>query len=125
MAASKEVICHPSYRESMIFENGYTMENVYPEDAMKVAKWGNSLAVRLPASVVSELNIKEGDEVELLPRAERTFEVSLNERRRKALERMRALAVPLPPGYKFDREEANARGPEEPAAGEKPGTAAA
>jgi antitoxin MazE len=31
---------------------------------MKVAKWGNSLAVRLPAGLVKELGLKEGD---LLP----------------------------------------------------------
>ncbi|WP_143749548.1 AbrB/MazE/SpoVT family DNA-binding domain-containing protein, partial [Caballeronia arvi] len=29
---------------------------------MQVAKWGNSLAVRLPASVVDALDLKEGDD---------------------------------------------------------------
>ena len=76
---------------------------------MKVAKWGNSLAVRLPASVVTELNLKEGDEIDLLPKGESAFEVSLDERRRQALEEMRQLAVRMPPDFKFDREEANAR----------------
>jgi antitoxin MazE len=28
---------------------------------MHVAKWGNSLAVRLPAAVVEALQLKEGD----------------------------------------------------------------
>ena len=32
---------------------------------MQVAKWGNSLAVRLPAAVVQALDLKEGEEVEL------------------------------------------------------------
>jgi antitoxin MazE len=32
---------------------------------MKVAKWGNSLAIRLPAAVVDALELKEGDEVEI------------------------------------------------------------
>ena len=32
---------------------------------MQVAKWGNSLAVRLPASVVEALKLKEGDDVEI------------------------------------------------------------
>ena len=32
---------------------------------MQIAKWGNSLAVRLPARLVRELGLKEGDEVEL------------------------------------------------------------
>jgi antitoxin MazE len=31
---------------------------------MKVAKWGNSLAVRLPADLVRELGLKEGDLVD-------------------------------------------------------------
>ena len=32
---------------------------------MQVAKWGNSLAVRLPAAVVEALEIKEGDDIEI------------------------------------------------------------
>lgn len=31
---------------------------------MQVSKWGNSLAVRLPASVVEVLDLKEGDDIE-------------------------------------------------------------
>jgi antitoxin MazE len=34
-------------------------------DAMQVAKWGNSLAVRLPAAVVEALELKEGDDIEI------------------------------------------------------------
>ena len=30
---------------------------------MRVSKWGNSLAIRLPGSVVQALELKEGDEV--------------------------------------------------------------
>lgn len=36
---------------------------------MIIAKWGNSLAVRLPASLVQTLHLKEGDEIELKPTA--------------------------------------------------------
>ena len=32
---------------------------------MQVAKWRNSLAVRLPAIVVEALGLKEGDEIEI------------------------------------------------------------
>ena len=32
---------------------------------MQVAKWGNSLAVRLPAAVVEALDLKEGDEIDI------------------------------------------------------------
>lgn len=34
----------------------------------KVARWGNSLALRLPAQVVRELGLKEGQLVEISPR---------------------------------------------------------
>jgi antitoxin MazE len=91
---------------------------------MKVAKWGNSLAVRLPASLVEQLGLREGDEVELVRNPEGALEISVDERRKRAIERMRALSVPMPPDYKFDREEANARGPVEPLEETKPGTAA-
>jgi antitoxin MazE len=76
---------------------------------MQVSKWGNSLAVRLPQAVVEALKLKEGDEIEITIAGTRRFEVSRDRRRVKALERLRALRRPLPPGFKFDREEANER----------------
>lgn len=76
---------------------------------MQVAKWGNSLAVRLPAAVVDALSLKEGDQIEIHIAGKREFEVSRDSRRQKAIEKLRALRRPLPPGFKFDREEANAR----------------
>ena len=72
---------------------------------MQVAKWGNSLAVRLPAAVVEALELKEGDQIEIRIAGDRTFEVS----RERALARLRKLRRPLPPGFRFDREDANAR----------------
>jgi antitoxin MazE len=91
---------------------------------MKVAKWGNSLAVRLPVSLVEAQGIGDGDEIELIPKGNGKFEVSPDERRRQALEEMRRLRFKLPPGYKFDREEANARGPYERVNQAKPETVA-
>ncbi len=73
---------------------------------MQVAKWGNSLAVRIPADVARALNLKEGDEVEL--RALEAGELAViteRERREAAVERIRKLARPLPEGYRFNREE--------------------
>jgi antitoxin MazE len=35
--------------------------------AMRVAKWGNSLAVRLPRALVETLALKVGDEIEFWP----------------------------------------------------------
>ena len=76
---------------------------------MRVSKWGNSLAVRLPDTVVKTLKLKSGDEVEIVLRGERVFEVERDRSRERALERLRALKKPLPKGFRFDRDEANAR----------------
>ena len=76
---------------------------------MQVAKWGNSLAVRLPVTVVEALGLKEGDEIDIKIAGERAFDIERDRSRERALERMRALRKPLPPGWKFDRDEANAR----------------
>jgi antitoxin MazE len=76
---------------------------------MQVAKWGNSLAVRLPAAVVEALQLKEGDQIEIRIAGDRTFEVARDRSRQDALARLRKLKRPLPPGFRFDREDANAR----------------
>jgi len=76
---------------------------------MQVAKWGNSLAVRLPAAVVKALGLKEGDEIEISVLGPRAFAVARDGKRAQALEALRKLRRPFPPGYRFDREEANER----------------
>jgi antitoxin MazE len=80
---------------------------------MQVGKWGNSLAVRLPAAVVEALGLKEGDEIQIEVAGERTFRVERDRAREEALERLRALAWKLPPGFKISRDEANERGGED------------
>jgi len=76
---------------------------------MQIARWGNSLAIRIPARVAEALNLKEGDEIDIRVAGERAFDIELDRSREKALARIRALRKPLPPGWKFDRDEANAR----------------
>ncbi|MDO9488497.1 MAG: AbrB/MazE/SpoVT family DNA-binding domain-containing protein [Sphingomonadaceae bacterium] len=77
---------------------------------MQVAKWGNSLAVRIPADVARSLGLKEGDEIDLCALdAGQVAIITDRQRREAAVHRMRELAWSLPPDYKFDREEANAR----------------
>jgi antitoxin MazE len=76
---------------------------------MRVAKWGNSLAVRLPDAVVKALKLKTGDEIEIVVSGDRQFQIERNRGRERALERLRALKTPLPKGFRFDRDEANAR----------------
>lgn len=76
---------------------------------MKVAKWGNSLAIRIPADVAKALELEEGDLVELTPKAHGRFDLTLSARRERALEAIRSLRGALPADYRFDRDEANAR----------------
>ena len=75
---------------------------------MQVARWGNSLAIRIPAKVAQDMNLKEGDVVNIIKASADTLAL---EDRYALIARIRKLARPLPPGWKFDREEANARGP--------------
>ena len=74
---------------------------------MQVAKWGNSLAVRLPASLVAALDLKEGEEVELHLVGDKQFEVSKKASPAQLLARLRQLRGRLPPDFHFNRLEAN------------------
>jgi antitoxin MazE len=76
---------------------------------MQVAKWGNSLAIRLPAAVVAALELKEGDEIEIHVADEREFAIARKPGRAELLKRLRAFRGHLPSDFKFDRDEANAR----------------
>jgi antitoxin MazE len=76
---------------------------------MQVSKWGNSLAIRLPAAVVDALRLKEGDEIEIRIAGQRDFRIARDRSREKALDTIRRLSRPLPAGFRFDREEANRR----------------
>ncbi len=77
---------------------------------MHVAKWGNSLAVRLPASVVEALDLKEGDDIEIDIAGARTFEVRKKPGARELLARLRKYRGRLPADFRFDRLEAHERG---------------
>ena len=72
---------------------------------MKVAKWGNSLAVRLPAAVTNALRLKE---IEIHVAGAREFGVARKPGREDFLNQLRAYRGRLPPDFKFDRAEANA-----------------
>jgi antitoxin MazE len=76
---------------------------------MKVAKWGNSLAIRLPAIVVQALRLKKGDEIEIDIAGAREFGVLRKPGRQDLLNELHAYRGRLPRDCKFDREEANAR----------------
>jgi antitoxin MazE len=82
---------------------------------MRVFKWGDDLAVELPPDVDEKLNLKEGDEVEVVASSEVVSShgvlaiESQEQERRRAIETTIARGFPLPPDYKFDRDEANER----------------
>ena len=74
---------------------------------MQVAKWGNSLAIRLPQSVVKVLGLKEGDSIEIHVADRRSFAVEKAPSSKKILERLRKYRGRLPADFRFDRLEAN------------------
>lgn len=77
---------------------------------MQVSKWGNSLAVRLPAAVVEVLGLKEGDDIEIeVAEPQRLRVRRVSEGAREALARLRAYRGRMPADFKFDRLEANER----------------
>jgi antitoxin MazE len=78
--------------------------------AMQVSKWGNSLAIRLPASVVEALALHEGDDIEGRIADVRVFELSKKPGSEEFLARLRAFRGTLPADFTFDRDDANARG---------------
>jgi len=78
---------------------------------MKVAKWGNSLAVRIPAEVASAVGLKEGDEVKMhVAEKGRAFEVKKERTREEALIALRKYRGLMPADFKFNREEVYERG---------------
>lgn len=85
------------------------MIRISMEGRVQVAKWGNSLAVRLPKSVVEALALREGDEIEIHAAGARQFGIARKPSRQDLLKRLRAFRGRLPPDFKFDRDEANAR----------------
>ncbi len=76
---------------------------------MRVLKWGDGLAVRLPKALVEKMSLSAGDELNIVDVAERTLVVENEDRRKAAIERLASRNWALPPDYKFDRDEANER----------------
>ena len=84
--------------------------DVYPEvKSVQVSRWGNSLAIRLPATVVEALWLKEGDDIEIHAAGRRSFEIAKAPDARELLARLRKFRGRLPKDFKFDRLEANER----------------
>lgn len=73
---------------------------------MQICKWGNSLAVRLPAKLVQELGLEEGDEIMVVSATRDKFEIARKPTIDELFERIRQLPNKVPAGYKFKREDA-------------------
>ncbi len=74
---------------------------------MQVSKWGNSLAVRLPATVVEALQLKEGDDIAIHIAGDRVFELEKKASSQELLGRIRKYRGRLPTDFKFERLEAH------------------
>lgn len=75
---------------------------------MQVARWGNSLAVRLPAYLVRQLGLREGDQVELVPDGE-SLRVCPHPRAEDVLADLRRFRGSLPAADRLSRDAAHAR----------------
>lgn len=76
---------------------------------MRISKWGNSLAVRLPASVVAALELEDGDNVDIHVEGARSFALAKTPEADDLLARVRRLRGRLPAEFKFDRLDAHER----------------
>jgi len=76
---------------------------------MRVQKWGNSLAVKLPHSFAQAFEIKEGDDISLCVAGERCSDVIKPKHAKELLMQLRMFRGRLPESFRFDRVEANLR----------------
>ena len=65
--------------------------------------------MRLPRVLVNNLGLKPGDELEVVASTATRIVVAKDDRRAQAVDRMPGRAWPVPEGYAFDRDDANAR----------------
>lgn len=75
---------------------------------MQVARWGNSLAVRLPADLVRELGLKEGDQIDLM-KADGAVHVRRLPRADEILDGLRRFRGKLPAAGRLSRDDAHER----------------
>jgi antitoxin MazE len=76
---------------------------------LQIAKWGDSLAVRLPKRLIDSLGLKPGDRIDIVDAGRDRLAVQKADARADAVERMAGRRWPSPAGFRFDREDANER----------------
>ncbi len=77
---------------------------------MHVSKWGNSLAIRLPAAIVEALNLQSGDDIKIEVAEGPVLRIARDTSRADALARMETRGWVIPADLRFSRDDANARG---------------
>lgn len=75
---------------------------------MQIAKWGNSLAVRLPIELVRRLGLQEGDQIDLVA-GDGASALQRQPRAEEVLERLRRLRGKLPTAERLSRDAAHER----------------
>lgn len=75
---------------------------------MRVAKWGSSLAVRLPADLVRELGLKEGDQIDPV-KGDGTILVNRQPSADEVLQGLRRFRRKLPKDARLSRDAAHER----------------
>lgn len=78
------------------------------EAYMQVARWGNSLAVRLPANLVRELGLKEGDQIDLV-RDDGALKIRRQTRADEVLDGLRRFRGRLPASDRLSRDATHER----------------
>ena len=76
---------------------------------MIVSRWGNSLAIRLPAQVVEYLKLKEGDDIEIQVADKKHFQVRKKPSLEDRIEGLRKFRGRMPDDFHFNRSEINER----------------
>ena len=72
---------------------------------MKVAKWGNSIALRIPAAVAAKTGISPDEEVQIKVTGTHSFEVTRDRSREDAIKKLRKLRFTVPSDYVFNRDD--------------------
>jgi antitoxin MazE len=75
---------------------------------MQISKWGNSLAVRLPADLVRRLGLKEGDRIDLVAE-EGALRVRREASAEEILADLRRFRARLPADQRLSRDAAHER----------------
>ena len=76
---------------------------------MRVSKWSNSLAIRIPSSMMNALDLHEGEEIEFHLSRERSFEIVKKSTPKALLHRLHQLRGNLPADFPFDFMQTNER----------------